>query len=567
MELQGIAASDGVGIGPAFFRRTEAVRLPTGPAGDPGREAERLRQASEAFSRQLRAQAQVLRQELGEAEARILTGQLAILQDPVLQEALAAAVKEGQWAETAADSVLSNYADLFAAMDDPFMRQRAADLQDIRQRLLRLLAGEEEPAAEDLEHAVLILQELTPSAAAALSGRRPAALVTQAGGVSGHAAILARALEIPAVLGVEKALEAIRPGQTVVVDGGRGLVLTDPEPRVLSQYLQRQEQARKQRALLEQFRDRPTVTADGAPVPLLINIGSPEEAKAAAAADGVGLFRTEFLYLHRTSAPTEEEQLSAYCAAAKAASGKEVVIRTLDAGGDKAVPCLDMPQEENPFLGHRAIRYCLDAPAVFKPQLRALLRAAGEYPGIRLMLPLVTCLEEIRQTKALLEQCRRELEQKGTPCARQLPVGIMVETPAAVQIADLLAREADFFSLGTNDLTQYLMAADRGNAKVAALSSPFHPAVLRAIRHVIQTARAAGIPAAMCGEAAADPRLIPLWLAWGLDEFSVSPANVLTARRVIRQWTRQDAIRLADQVEKAATSGQVLALLEAALPA
>ena len=305
--------------------------------------------------------------------------------------------------------------------------------------------------------------------------------------------------------------------------------------------------------------------ADGKRYGLYANIGSPAEAEAAAAAgaEGIGLFRTEFLFMDRTNVPSETEQMEAYQAVSRTMAGKEVIIRTLDVGGDKAIDYLGMEKEENPFLGHRAIRYCLDRPDLYKVQLRALLRAGAELRNIKIMLPLVTSLEEIRGARALLEQCKSELEAEGMPYDKDIALGIMVETPAAALIADLLAQESDFFSIGTNDLTQYVMAVDRGNAKVEKLYTTFHPAVLRSIRSVIQAAKQAGIPVGMCGEAAADPCLIPLLMSWGLDEFSVSASAVLATRARIHQWRGEEAGQVAQEAMSLSTSAGVQGYLKA----
>ena len=299
----------------------------------------------------------------------------------------------------------------------------------------------------------------------------------------------------------------------------------------------------KRRAALEVYRDQATVDADGRQYGLYANIGSVEDAKSAAqsGAEGIGLFRTEFLFMNRTSLPDETVQYEAYKAVSQIMAGKEVIIRTLDVGGDKAIEYLGMDKEENPFLGHRAIRYCLDRPELYKVQLRALLRAGAENHNIKIMLPLVTCVDEVRDARELLEQCKKELEESGVHYDKDIALGAMIETPAAALIADLLARECDFFSIGTNDLTQYTMAVDRGNAKVEKLYSPLQPAVLRSIRNVITAAKEAGIPVGMCGEAAADPRLLPLLMTWGLDEFSVSASAVLSTRAAIRKWLGDEA--------------------------
>ena len=380
-----------------------------------------------------------------------------------------------------------------------------------------------------------------------------------------NACLLARALELPAVLSVQKVLDTVKDGDGLIVDGGEGIAILNPDERTRGEYLARQEEFLRRRAALEIYRNQTTVDADGRKYGLYANIGSVEDAEAAAhsGAEGIGLFRTEFLFMNRTSLPDETVQYEAYRAVSQIMAGKEVIIRTLDVGGDKAIEYLGMEKEENPFLGHRAIRYCLDRPELYKVQLRALLRAGAEEQNIKIMLPLVTCVEEVRAARELLEQCKKELAESGVPYDKDIALGAMIETPAAALIADLLAQECDFFSIGTNDLTQYTMAVDRGNAKVEKLYSPFQPAVLRSIRNVISAAKRAGIPVGMCGEAAADPGLIPLLMCWGLDEFSVSSASVLATRAQIHRWHEKDFRRVTEEALGLSTASGVEGYLKA----
>ena len=351
------------------------------------------------------------------------------------------------------------------------------------------------------------------------------------------------------------------------MDGSEGVVVLNPDARTRGEYLSRQKDHQEQIAALEIYRDKPTADADGKYYHLYANIGSASEAEDAAqsGAEGIGLFRTEFLFMDRTSLPDETVQYEAYHAVSKTMAGKEVIIRTLDVGGDKAIDYLGLEQEENPFLGHRAIRYCLSRPELFKVQLRALLRAGAEEKNIKIMLPLVTCVEEVRSARELLEQCKKELAEASIPFDKEIDLGVMIETPAAALIADLLAKECDFFSIGTNDLTQYTMAVDRGNAKVEKLYTPFQPAVLRSIRNVISSGKRAGIPVGMCGEAAADPGLIPLLMCWGLDEFSVSAASVLATRAQIHRWHEKDFCRITEEALGLSTASGVAGYLKASV--
>ena len=362
------------------------------------------------------------------------------------------------------------------------------------------------------------------------------------------------------MLSVNGLMEQVEDGDILILDGGDGIAILNPDEATLAQYQRRQEGFREARAALIQFAGKTTRMKDGHTVALYGNIGNPEHAEQVmeATGEGVGLFRTEFLFMDRESLPTEEEQFEAYRRAVEIMDGREVIIRTLDVGGDKDISYLGLEKEENPFLGFRAVRYCLEREEVFVPQLRALLRASA-CGDLKIMLPLVTNLEELRRTRALLEKLKGELEVAGVPYNREVKLGVMIETPAAALIADLLAREADFFSIGTNDLTQYVMAADRGNQNVSALGVPFQPAVLRAIQSIIAAGHSAGIPVGMCGEAAADPNMIPLLLSFGLDEFSVSPSAILQTRKSIAGWSKAEADDLAGRVMSSGTLEEVQA--------
>ena len=566
--LHGIGASEGIGIGTAVLvAEPDLDYSHVTPAG-PQAEKARLAAAVDTFIQKTSALADTMREQVGEKQAEILSGQVMMLSDPYMQSQMNDVIDAGSCAEGAVDSVCRMYADLFSSMDDEMMRQRASDVGDLRARLLGLLLGRE---AVDLSAvpagSVLVARDFTPSMTAALRRENVAAIVTEAGGFTSHSAILARTMSLPAVLSVPGVTALVKSGDTLVVDGGEGAVLQNPEPSQLKAYRARQAELAAQRAALEQFRGLPTRTADGREVQLFCNIGSDRDLAAVLenTGEGVGLFRTEFLFLDRAALPTEEEQFQVYRTVAEGLAGREVIIRTLDVGGDKDIPYLGLKQEENPFLGCRAIRYCLGHQEMFRAQLRALLRASA-FGKVRIMLPLVTRLDEVRAARALLEELKGELDRSGIAYDKNIPLGVMVETPAAALIADLLAREADFFSIGTNDLTQYTMAVDRGNADVAYLYSPLDPAVLRSLRAVIRAGKAAGIPVGMCGEAAADPRLIPLLLSFGLDEFSVSPAAVLSTRRAIAGWTAAGADAVAERAMALATEAEVAALLKGISP-
>ena len=557
--LQGIGVSHGCGIGRALVAAARAAEFTPRDGCDPALERARLAQAEAAFTAHNKRLAAQVRQELGQQESEILLGHVMMLQDPSLQGQIDQELEAGHCAEQALAMVCDRYIALFSSVDDAMTQQRAADIRDIKEEILSHLTG---TARLDLRHlppeTVLVTRELTPSLAAQLDRRHVTGIITELGGETSHGAILARAMDLPAVLGVPDAMQQLANAPWVIVDGDLGHVLPDPPEATLAQYRAAQARDAAARAAREAFRGRATTLADGGTVRLFGNITSPDQAKLVCDNDGegVGLFRTEFLFLDRQTPPDEQTQLAAYRQVLQQMAGKPVIIRTLDIGGDKEAPCLAREKEENPFLGFRGIRYCLRRQDLFKTQLRALARASADGP-LSILLPMVTGVEEVRAARALLRGVLEELEADGIACDQSLHLGVMIETPAAALTADLLAQEADFFSIGTNDLTGYTMAADRGNANVAYLYTPLSPAVLRAIRGSIAAAKAAGIPVGMCGEAAADPRLIPLLLSFGLEEFSVSPNAVLETRRQIARWSKADADAIAAEVMAQETTQDV----------
>ena len=564
--LTGIGASAGIGVGRALVIHEETLAFTPHAVEDREAELQRWRAALESLCDRTTAQADELRARVGEQDAAILEGHILMIRDPFMTGEIERLImEEGACAENALSMVCDQFAAIFSATDDELTRQRVTDVEDIKTGILRLLLGVSETDLSAIPpDTVVVTRELTPSMTARIRTEHVAAFVTETGGKTAHAAILARSLEIPAVLGIPDATSRLQDGDTIIVDGGTGEVLERPSAEQLADYRARQQALLKDRRALLQYVGKPTETADGRQVELVANIGTPEEASRVLEFDGegVGLFRTEFLFMDRDALPTEEEQFAAYRQAVLALKGRPLIIRTLDVGGDKALPYLGMPSEENPFLGYRAVRFCLGQPDIFRPQLRALLRASA-FGDIRIMVPLVTCVEELTAVRTLLAELMAELDGEHISYNRDIPVGVMIETPAAGAIADLLAAEADFFSIGTNDLTQYVMVVDRGNAQVSYLYTPFQPAVLRAIRHIIDCGRQAGIPVGMCGEAAADPLLIPLLLSFGLTEFSVNPTSLLATRREIARWTLPEAGRLTAAVMRQTTEAAIRRLLEA----
>ena len=560
--LKGIAVSDGIGIGKAYVIKEEQL-IYEATAEDAPKELQRLHQAVDTFCRRTERLAESIAKSVKPKDAEIIRGHIQMLKDPYMISQMEEKIQSGASAEAACEEVLNQFIALFSGVDDELTRQRATDVADIKKRMLRILLGAEEKSlAEIPPESVLVTEDLTPSMTAEMKKEHVVGIVTEKGGKTSHSAILAKAMEIPAVLSAEGALNALKDGEPVIVDGSQGLVLPNPQPEEETRYRQQKRAYEKEKEILRGYIGRATVTADNETKEVFCNIGNVKDAITAAQKDGegIGLFRTEFLFMDKPSAPSEEEQFEAYKKAAEIFNGKPVIIRTLDVGGDKGIPYLEMEKEENPFLGFRAVRYCLSHEELYETQLRAILRASA-FGNLKIMVPLVTTAAEVRAVKEKVKKIAAELEKSGIEYDHGIQVGIMVETPAASLVADLLARESDFFSIGTNDLTQYTMAADRGNPQVAYLNKPYDPAVLRSIRHIIRCAKNAGIPVGMCGEAAADPLLIPLLLDFGLEEFSVSPTSVLATRYQISKWTKESAASVAKEVMNLETADAVERLL------
>ncbi len=484
-----------------------------------------------------------------------------LLSDPVLLGEVESMIEKDQVnSEFAIETVCTNYAEMFASMGDELMQQRATDMRDIKTRMQKVLLGVESVDIASLPAgSVILANDLTPSMTAGINPANVAGIVTELGGRTAHSAILARALEIPAVVALAGILDEVKNGDAIILDGSDGTVILNPDDATLAQYQGKREAFLKEKKELERYIGQPSITKDGVQVEIVANIGKPEDVDKVLQYDGegVGLFRTEFLFMDRDAMPTEEEQFEAYRKVAVALDGKPVIIRTLDIGGDKEIPYMGLEKDENPFLGYRAVRFCLDRKDdVYRPQLRALLRASA-FGNIKIMVPLVTCIDEYRAVKALVEEIKAELDDKGIKYNPEIQLGIMVETAAASLIADIFAKEVDFFSIGTNDLTQYTMSVDRGNDKISYLYSTFNPAVLRSIKRIISCAREAGIMVGMCGEAASDPMMIPLLLAFGLNEFSMSPSAILRARKLITGYSTEELLAVADKAMSFATAAEV----------
>ena len=533
--FKGIGVSEGYGIGKAVVMQELKLDYSGKSCTDAETESARLDAAVEKFTAETKALISELSANAGEKNAEILQGHLAMLADPFMIGQMKDAISGGVIAEQAVDNVCTMFYQIFSAADDELTRQRATDVSDIKTGLLKILLGVEEIDIAKVEKgSILVACDFTPSMTSKINPKNVEGVIGEIGGVTSHSAIIARALGIPCILGVKDAASVIKTGDELIVDAVRGEIIVSPSADEKAEYMLLKEQEQNERLMLKEYINKPTVTKGGVKKAVYANIAKAEDVHNAVVngAEGIGLFRTEFLYMDRNQAPGEEEQFEAYSSVAKAMGGREVIIRTLDVGGDKHIPYLEIEKEENPFMGLRAIRYCLKNTELFKVQLRALLRAAC-YGNIKIMLPLVCTEDEVIKAKSLLEECKAELSAEGKEYKKDIKLGIMVETPAAVLVAERLAAVSDFFSIGTNDLTGYTMAADRGNNEVSYLYNSNDPAVLKAIEITVKSAKRANIPVGMCGEAAADPKMIPRLIDWGLDEFSVSSSRILKTRKLI----------------------------------
>lgn len=561
---KGIAGSEGIGIGTVVLIEEHEINIETKRVEETGAEIERLQNAIEKFVADTNVMAEKMDITVGKKDADILRGHIQMLQDPMIEEQISALIiSEKITAEMAVEQVLEQTAEMFSQIPDELLQQRATDFRDIKTRMLKILLGIEDVDISQVPAGtVIVARDLTPSMTAGINPENIEGILTEVGGRTSHSAILARAMEVPAVLSIENICSIVKNGDKVVLDGTSGEAILNPDDETVEKFKKMYSDYQNEKALLKEYAGKPSQTKDSVKVELVCNIGKPADANKAVECDGegIGLFRTEFLFMDRDSMPTEEEQFEAYKEVAEKMKGKPVIIRTLDIGGDKDVPYLGLEHEDNPFLGFRAIRYCLQRKDIYDIQLKALLRASA-FGKIKIMVPLVTGVDELRQVKAMIKDIMAELDKEGVAYNKNIEVGVMMETPAACMMADALAKEAAFFSIGTNDLTGYTMAVDRGNAKVAYLYSTYNPAVLRAIKRIIECGKKEGIMVGMCGEAAADSKLIPLLLAFGLDEFSVSATSVLKTRKTISDCTMDECKALADKVMACVTEEEVLEIL------
>lgn len=567
-KVQGIGASAGIAIGKAFVLPTWEWDVPEekmDPA-DLAREFERLYDGIRSSKHEIEFIKSEIKEMVGSEESSIFDAHLAILEDPIFMNEIQGIIqRQYKAAEVAVKEAIDHFVTMFDLLDDEYMKERALDIKDVGNRLLKHLLGAPEiTLPTDTQPYILVAKELSPSQLVHLNPKNVLGIVMLQGGKTSHSAIMARALGIPLVLGLEgKIAKPIQTGDTVIVDGEYGIAHISPPLDVISCYETRRDAYVQEADELQKIVSLPAVTLDDFVVQLGANISSTRELNIADqnGAEGVGLFRTEFMYMDRSYPPSEAEQFTVYLEAAEHCKDNSVIIRTLDVGGDKPMDYLNLPEEDNPFLGYRAIRICLDRQDLFKTQLRAILRASAHGP-IMVMFPMITSVNEVQAAKSILEQAKAELREEGLPFNEELPVGIMIEVPAAAMIADQLAKEVDFFSIGTNDLVQYTLAVDRMNEQIAHMYDPFHPAVLRLIRYTVHAAKQAGIMVGVCGEMAGDPRAVPIWLALGVNKLSMSSRSIPRVKAAVRRSTVEQCKRIANSVFESGTKEEIELVLE-----
>ncbi|WLR49323.1 phosphoenolpyruvate--protein phosphotransferase [Halobacillus litoralis] len=564
-QLQGIAASSGIAIAKVYRLEAPDLSFDKKEIEQPEQEVKRLHEALETSKSELEKIKEHTRKSLGDEHAEIFSAHLLVLSDPELIQPIEDKIKsENVNAEAALSETANMFIDMFKGMDNEYMRERAADIQDVTKRVMAHLLGVTFPDPALInEEVVIVADDLTPSDTAQLNKQYVKGFTTDIGGRTSHSAIMARSLEIPAVVGTKNITSQAGKDTMIIVDGINGDVIIDPSEDQIAEYKQKQEDFEKQKQEWAKLKDEATVTSEGDHVELVANIGTPDDVEGVLnnGGEGVGLYRTEFLYMGKNQLPTEDEQFDAYSSVLKQMGDKPVVVRTLDIGGDKELDYLDLPEEMNPFLGYRAIRLCLERDDIFRVQLRALLRASV-HGNLKIMFPMIATLEEFRQAKAILEEERANLKEEGQNVSDEIEVGMMVEIPATAVIARQFAKEVDFFSIGTNDLIQYTMAADRMNERVSYLYQPYNPAILNLVNNVIEAAHAEGKWAGMCGEMAGDEIAIPLLLGLGLDEFSMSATSILPARTQIRDLSRKEWTSYKEDILSMGTAEEVVAFVK-----
>lgn len=560
--IQGIDASPGIVVGKVFLYKETELVINKGKVLNSKNEEEKLLDGRDQSREQLTEIRNMTAKKLGEDKATIFDGHITLLEDEDLFEEVVELIQDNQIsAEYALTQGIDVYCDMLSNLDDPYLRERVADLKDIAKRWLYNITGTPIIDLGNLPaETVIVANDLTPSDTAQIDLKNVVAFVTQIGGKTAHSSIMARSLELPAVVGTKTILEDAKDSETIIVDALTGVVILNPTNAEIVEAIKSKEKFNVEKEELKQLKDKKATSKDGITVGAWANIGGPSDVEGVLrnGADGIGLYRTEFLFMNSDKFPTEEEQFQAYKQVVERMNGLPVTIRTMDIGGDKALSYMELPEEENPFLGWRAIRVCLDRPQILKTQFRALLRASG-FGYVKIMLPMIISLDEIRQSKVLLEECKEELRNQGINFDENIQLGIMVETPAVAFRAKYFAAEVDFFSIGTNDLTQYTLAVDRGNEKIASLYDSFNPSVLAAIQLAIEGAHSVGISISMCGEFAGDPLATPILFGMGLDAFSMSAISVLGIKRNIIHLDKKECEALVERVMAMSTAEEIKA--------
>ena len=561
--LNGIAASSGVAIGKVFVLEEDDFLVVKKEISGPQikQELTRLKNAMEKTKVELEENQKELNKVLGENYAKIADAHLLILNDPMIKDEIKKLINKGTNAEYALHEVVENLSKTFDLIDNEYFRERKHDLLDVAKKMMRNLLGKTKKSLMDLdEGSIIIARNLTPADTVNMKEVMVKGFVTEIGGKTSHTALVAQSLEIPAVVGLKDITHKVKQGMSIIVDGNLGLVILDPSEETIENYKREYEIQISNKKELEKFKDLPAVTTDGREVILGANIENPEEVRAALrhGANAIGLYRSEFMYMSKKTMPTEEEHYQNYSKVAKKMMPYEVIIRTMDLGGDKIarLGLMNIGREANPFMGLRAIRFCLKYPDIFKAQLKGILRAAV-HGNIKIMYPMISRISEIKEANKILEKAKEELRKEGKPFKEDIEVGVMIEVPSAAVISDIIAKEVDFLSIGTNDLIQYTMAVDRVNADVAHLYSPMHPAILRLLKTIIDSAHVAGKNVGMCGEMAGDPAYTAVLLGLGLDEFSMSAVQIPKVKKIIRSISKIEAKKLVEQVFKCTNMNEV----------
>ncbi|CCQ93544.1 PEP-protein phosphotransferase of PTS system (enzyme I) [[Clostridium] ultunense Esp] len=558
--MKAIGTSSGIALGKVLVYKEPEIIIEKKEVEDIDLELERLDKAIGQGVKEIHELYEETLRTVGEKEAGIFNAHKMMIEDPEFNDGIRAKIKEERVnVEWAVKEVADHYISLFSNIEDEYLKERALDLKDVSKRLLRILSGVEGTDLRSIkEESIIVAEDLIPSDTAQMNKEKAIGIVTELGGKTSHTSIMARTLEIPAIAGVKDITQIAKNGDFMIIDGGEGLILLNPSEEEIKKYEKKKKEYEAFKMKTREMKGKESISKDGIKVEIAANIGTPKDVDKIIENDGegVGLYRTEFLYMDSDKLPTEEEQFESYKIVAERLEGKPVIIRTLDVGGDKDIPYLNLPEEMNPFLGYRAIRLCLDRVDIFETQLRALLRASA-FGNIKIMFPMISSIKEIRDAKKILEEVKEELRKENIPFNEDIEVGIMVEIPSVAVHSDIFAKEVDFFSIGTNDLIQYTLAVDRGNQDISYLYNQYHPAVLKLIKMTIENGHKAGIWVGMCGEAAGDEKLIPLLLAMGLDEFSMNPSSILKARYIINNISKKEIEPMLDEILSLPTAEDV----------